>query len=309
MQRFGKWRAAPAVLALVMGWPSVARADWFCTPSESSRQTITRLFSIHDDNYFITGIPSDPKTSNSQVKFQISFKFDLTPNEGPCGLFVGYTQRSLWNAYAASAPFEDSNYNPQLFFVFGQKDVSAMRVLPPPGRFSFLWARFGFEHESNGQGGDTSRSWNRMFASARFFVVWGAYDAVYLSLQPKAWWPFSLSDNPNITDYVGYGELTTQLGWHDLRPNGRWQDLNLGMLLRKGTVGSYGTVQLTLSYRPPWRYTSFSFYTQAFFGYDETLLHYDQRTSVFRFGISFDDRFSWTTGEPGAVPRPPPPPP
>ena len=31
--------------------------------------------------------------------------------------------------------------------------------------------------------------------------------------------------------------------------------------------------------------------------------------SVFRFGIALDDRFSWVTGEPGTVTRPPPPPP
>jgi len=132
--------------------------------------------------------------------------------------------------------------------------------------------------------------------------------AFYLTLQPKLWWPFVSSDNPDLIDYVGYGELVSQIGWHYLFQSGRWQDLTLGVLLRKGTVGSYGTVQLTLNYRPPWMFTSFSFYAQAFFGYDETLLHYNQRTSVFRFGIAFDDRFSWLTGEPGTVTRPPPPP-
>jgi phospholipase A1/A2 len=299
-------RTALAVAVLV-GWPSVAGADWLCTPTEQWRQPITRLFSLFDDSYFITGIPSDPKTSNSQIKFQFSFKFDLAPNEGPCGLFFAYTQRTLWNAYAASAPFEDTNYNPQLFFVFGLKDIASLRVLPPPGKPSFMWVRFGLEHESNGQGGDTSRSWNRIFASARFYVLWGSTSAIYLTLQPKVWVPFVSSDNPDLVSYVGYGELITQLGWHDLLDHGRWQDLELGLLLRKGTADWKGTVQLSLSYRPPWRYTSFSFYAQAFFGYDETLLHYNERTSEFRVGIAVDDRFSWTTGEPGAVPRPPPP--
>jgi len=305
-QRLGRiW--APVVVVFA-AWPAVVRADWFCSPSEQWRAPISRLFSIHEDNYFITGIPKDPKTSTNQVKFQISFKFDLTPNEGPCGLFFAYTQRSLWNAYAASSPFEDSNYNPQVFLVFGLKDISALRSLPPAGKFTFLWVRLGGEHESNGQGGDTSRSWNRLFVSARFVILCGSNSAFYLTLQPKLWWPFVSSDNPDLIDYVGYGELVSQIGWHYLFQSGRWQDLTLGVLLRKGTVGSYGTVQLTLNYRPPWMFTSFSFYAQAFFGYDETLLHYNQRTSVFRFGIAFDDRFSWLTGEPGTVTRPPPPP-
>lgn len=296
---------AAALLALVAGWPFAARADWFCSPREESRQPITRLFSIHDENYFITGIPSDAKTSNDQVKFQISVKFDLVPNEGPCGLFFAFTQRSLWNIYAASAPFEDSNYNPQIFLAFGQKDVSAMRTFPTPGKFSFIWARLGAEHESNGQAGDASRSWNRIFASAQFLILWGAADALYLTLQPKVWLPFGLTGNPDLIDYVGYGELTTQVGWHQFFDNGRWHDVTLGAMVRKGTAGSYGTLQLTLSYRPPWRFTSFSFYSQAFLGYNETLLHYNQRTTVLRFGISLDDRFSWSTGTPAAVPPPP----
>jgi len=307
MRRVRKVWAGIAV-GLLAAWPSAARADWFCSPTEQWRQPVSRLFSAHDDTYIITGIPSDPKTSKNQVKFQLSFKFDLAPNEGPCGFFFAYTQRSLWDAYAFSSPFEDSNYNPQFFFVFGLKDISALHALPRTGKFTFLWARFGYEHESNGQGGDTSRGWDRIFVSARFVVLWGAFNPFYLTFQPKLWWPFPEKTNADIVDYVGYGELTTQLGWHHLLRNGRWQDITFGVLLRKGTVGSHGTVQLTLAYRPPWRFTSFSFYAQAFFGYDETLLHYNQRTSVFRFGISFDDRFSWTTGEPGTVERPPPPP-
>ena len=307
MRRPGKaWTAV--VFGFVAAWPCVAYADWFCSPSERWRQPITRLFSIHEDTYIITGIPSDAKTSTNQVKFQLSFKFDLTPNEGPCGLFFAYTQRSLWNAYAASSPFEDSNYNPQVFLVFGLKDIASLHSLPPVGKFQFLWVRIGAEHESNGQGGSTSRSWNRIFVSARWVALWGETSAFYLTLQPKLWWPFVSEDNPDLVDYVGYGELVSQVGWHDLLDNGHWQDLTFGILLRKGTVGSRGTVQLTLSYRPPWHFTSFSFYAQAFFGYDETLLHYNERTSVFRFGIAFDDRFNWVTGEPGSVARPPPPP-
>jgi phospholipase A1 len=298
-------RLTVGVFALL---PSVARADWFCSATEQLRQPISRLFSAHEDNYFITGIPSDPKTSTNQVKFQFSFKFDVAPNEGPCGLFIAYTQRSLWQAYAASSPFEDTNYNPQFFFVLGLKDLSALRSLPQAGQFHFLWMRFGGEHESNGLGGADSRSWNRIFVSARFVVLWGERSAFYLTFQPKLWLPFVSSDNPDLIDYVGYGELVTQVGWHHLVGQRHWQDLTFGVLVRKGTVGSRGTVQLTLSYGPPWQFTSLTLYAQAFFGYNETLLHYNERTSVFRFGIALDDRFSWLTGEPGTVARPPPPP-
>jgi phospholipase A1 len=305
--RSGLARWLGCAFVVLAATPGAARADWFCSATDRWRQPVSRLFSAHDDTYIITGIPSDPKTSTNQVKFQISFKFDLTPNEGPCGLFFGYTQRALWNAYAASSPFEDTNYNPQFFFVFGLKDLSALRSLPPAGRLDFHWARLGAEHESNGKGGADSRDWNRIFISARFVLIWGG-NAFYWMLEPKIWWPFVGPGNPDLVDYVGYGEVNTDLGWHALLNDGRWQDLTLGLLLRKGTVGGRGTVQLTVRYRPPWHFTSIAFYAQAFFGYNETLLHYNERTSVFRFGFAFDDRFSWTTGEPGQVPRPPLPP-
>jgi len=97
MRRVRKVWAGIAV-GLLAAWPSAARADWFCSPTEQWRQPVSRLFSAHDDTYIITGIPSDPKTSKNQVKFQLSFKFDLAPNEGQCGFFFAYTQRSLWDA-------------------------------------------------------------------------------------------------------------------------------------------------------------------------------------------------------------------
>jgi outer membrane phospholipase A len=301
MRLFGVVALAVAV------WPASSRADWFCSAKEPWHQPVERLFSAHDDTYIITGIPSS-RTDPKQVKFQFSFKFDLTPNEGPCGLFFAYTQRSLWNAYALSSPFEDTSYNPQLFLTFGLKDLNSLGSLPTPGRFAFLWARLGVEHESNGRDGVDSRSLNQIFVSARFAIGYGSPNGPYLTLEPKLWIPFPGPGNPDIVEYIGYGQLNTEVGWHSVFGDGYWQDVNLGLLLRKGTVGSHGTVQLTLRYRPPWRVTSITFYTQAFFGYDETLLHYNQRTTTWRFGIAFDDRFNWTTGAPGHVQRPPPPP-
>jgi hypothetical protein len=125
------------VVALAFAvWPASSRADWFCSASEPWRQPVERLFSAHDDTYIITGIPSS-RTDPKQVKFQFSFKFDLTPNEGPCGLFFAYTQRSLWNAYAFSSPFEDTSYNPQLFLTFGLKDLNSVGRPPRRDAWSF----------------------------------------------------------------------------------------------------------------------------------------------------------------------------
>lgn len=306
---------AACVVSLALA-PSPARADWFCTARPETRQQVTRLFSALEDNYFITGVPSDTTKPQNQVKFQLSFKFDMAPNEGPCGVFFGYTQRSLWDAwnFSGSSPFEDTNYNPQLFVVYGIKDVSAVTNLPSFSAVHFMWARLGVEHESNGRAGPASRSWNRLFASARFGFFTEPGDIFYFTVEPKAWLPWGYEaepdggGNPDLLDYVGYGQLTAEVGWHTLLAKDKWQDLNLSVLLRKGLVGSRGTVQASVRYRPPWRFTSISFYGQAFFGYAETLLQYNERRTEWRFGIAFDDRFSWKTGELGESHWPPPPP-
>lgn len=297
--------------------PSTARAEWFCTPPPEPRESLPPPFATLDDNYFITGIPSEPEVSTKQVKFQFSFKFDLIPNHGRCGLFFGYTQLSLWNMWdvSGSSPFEDTLYNPQLFLTYGNKNVSTTRNLPEMDRFRFLWVRFGADHQSNGQAGAASRGWTRILGSARFDYWWQWWlQTFYVTLEPKAWIPFVESrssdggGNPDLIDYVGYGELRTELGWQWILRDGTWQELNLQLLLRKGTVGSRGTAEVTLRYRPPFRYTIVAFYAQAFFGYDETLLHYNQRATIWRLGIAFDDRFEWTRGDHPDDQRPPPPP-
>jgi outer membrane phospholipase A len=294
------------LVALATGATS-ARADWFCSGNDENRQPVVRLFSPHDETYIITGFPSDREKSTNQVKFQLSFKFDLLPNEGPCGFFFGYTQLALWKVWAYSAPLDDINYNPQFFFVYGAKDLDGNRKPARVGAFNFLWARLGVEHESNGKEGPDSRSWDRLFVSARFAMWFGGRGIFYFTLEPKAWLPRMGGGNPDLADYIGYGQLTTELGWHSVLQNGHWQDLMLGLFLRKGTVGSRGTLQLTLQYRPPWFIPSLSLYGQAFFGYGETLLHYNERTTAFRIGIAFDDRFSWKTGRPAGTFLPPPP--
>src|SRR5262245_41158639 len=47
---------------------------------------------------------------------------------------------------------------------------------------------------------------------------------------------------------------------------------------------------------------------QALCGFNDSLLHDNERASLFRFRIALDDRLTWLTGEPGTVARPLPPP-
>ncbi len=104
--------------------------------------------------------------------------------------------------------------------------------------------------------------------------------------------PFGLSDNPDITRHLGYGELTLDIG-SEGRPT-IVGDMDLSVVARKGTNAaiSEGSLELSLRWRPPyaddWRFTP-HLYVQLFTGYGETLLAYDHIVTALRFGIGLSD--------------------
>lgn len=74
------------------------------------------IFSIHKDNYFITGISTNKalNSKSADAKYQISFKALITRNTLPFDtyLFLTYTQKAFWNIYEFSSPFRELNFNP-----------------------------------------------------------------------------------------------------------------------------------------------------------------------------------------------------
>jgi outer membrane phospholipase A len=245
----------------------------------------------YKDNYFITGF-----SSAAQVKFQFSLKVDLWPNDSNHSLYFGYTQKSLWNLYAASSPFLDSNYNPEVFYGYFKRYGD---VVWAPGRVTpFLdSARVGIEHESNGRDGTASRGWNRVYGYAEEGVYFGT--DVYATLALKGWLPpFSADDNPDITAYRGYGEVTGVLGYDPTTPSW-WGGGHLGVRYYHGWThvleqqGIEGFAEWRPAYQETaWRFTP-NFYVQLFSGYAEYLLDYKQKDTAFRIGFSIDDRVHW----------------
>ncbi|MGB7156972.1 MAG: phospholipase A [Tepidisphaeraceae bacterium] len=89
-----------------------------------------------------------------------------------------------------------------------------------------------------------------------------------------------LSENPDIADYLGYGDLRLIIGWRD--------GLQLATTARAGNDWDKWTVELSLSY-PLRRFFGggeMYLYGQYFEGYGESLVAYDERTSSFRFGLA-----------------------
>jgi phospholipase A1/A2 len=225
-------------------------------------------FTIYKNNYFITGVPLDEKPSqdNSDAKMQISFKQRLLNKRLPLGtyLHVIYTQRSFWDIYHFSSPFRETNYNPGLLLfrpMFKENLLAGALALT-------------IEHESNGRDSIYSRSWN--FISL-------AYNKVFskrLIGGLKLWIPFvsSTENNPDLVDYIGYGEL--ELHWKIINK------LFLDVVGRKGASNFKGSVQTDLSFKT-WKAGNQYIVIQWWYGYAESLIDYSERQNMLRIGVMF----------------------
>lgn len=134
-----------------------------------------------------------------ELKFQLSFKTKILQSFlwGHADLWVAYTQVSHWQIYNTelSRPFREINYEPEIMLNF-------------PVKFNFLGFKtrmvgVSFNHESNGKSYPNTRSWNRVILFAGFEREnWNVY------IRPWYVIPESKGDNPDISDYIGNGDLT-----------------------------------------------------------------------------------------------------
>jgi outer membrane phospholipase A len=232
--------------------------------------------SSYEPIYFIAG------TESPNAKFQVSFKYRLLNNDGPLaqklpaltGFHVAYSQTSLWDWEAASAPFFDSSYRPEVLYL--AENLTRAE--------SNDWFRVdvqgGFQHESNGRDGFDSRSMNIGYLRPR--VVFGKEDGLQLTLQPRAWtYIGDLSDNPDIEEYRGYADLRAIVGWQ--------RGPQLSAIGRLGKDWNRESLQLDFTYPLMGFFPrSFSLYlhVQYFTGYGESLIRYNRRDSALRAGFS-----------------------
>ena len=233
-------------------------------------------FYAHMPVYFIYG-PEAPA-----AKFQFSFKYrmisDSAMEEGRApalrGLYFGYTQRSLWNINASSSPFYDSSYMPELFYENLEPAVNK-----PDGWWHWLGYQAGVMHESNGRDELMSRSMN--IAYVRPMLMVGRFDGWNLILAPRFFtYIGGLSDNPTLTDYRGFSEVSAIFG-----KNGK---LAVAFTGRLGDGAHRGSVQFDVTYplRAKLGDIASFFLLQYFDGYGEGLLNFDERSSTWRAGFS-----------------------
>jgi phospholipase A1 len=212
---------------------------------------------------------------HTEIVFQVSIKYIVAENivGKHSNLAVAYTGKSYWQAYNSdiSALFRETNHEPEIILGFS------------PG---FSWSdhmTVSFNHQSNGQVGNLSRSWNRIiFSTAK---VWPDrllnVRAWYRLPEDKKETPNSMlgDDNPDIQKYMGYGDVfyLRKFGEHSFGVTARNN-------LRPGE--NLGSIELDWTFPLPGKMKGF---VQYFNGYGESLIDYDQYQERIGIGIKISD--------------------
>lgn len=214
----------------------------------------------------------------AEVKFQFSFKFPIgRPVWGDRIQFYGaYTNQSWWQAFNsdASAPFRETNHEPELF-------ATIATDLSPLG-FDTAYIRAGISHQSNGQSGLRSRSWNRAYAA-----IVMEKEGWVVSLKPWLRLPEDPKtsandpkgdDNPDIEDFTGHFELGLFRRFSEKH--------SLSALIRQNFKTHKGAIQLGYSYPLNERFKG---YIELFDGYAESMIDYNHHNTRLGIGIQLTD--------------------
>jgi phospholipase A1 len=130
----------------------------------------------------------------------------------------------------------------------------------------------GYTHQSNGRSDTLSRSWDRIVATFGF-------ERENFALLAKAWYPFNYNeDNPDITDYYGYGSLT---GIY------KWRGHSFSLMARGNLREGKGAAELT--WMSPRLLGPLRLYVQGFTGYGESMIDYNWNQSTIGAGIALND--------------------
>ncbi len=204
-------------------------------------------------------------------------KYNLFP------AYFAYTQKSLWNVGQQSMPFEESNYNPEVFLDYPVNAVITGRIKLRNIVICPL------EHESNGLADVQSRGWNRQYVlikigleSKEKLAVTNSFLSDKALLYLKLWkasgysnqddYLRSIGSNDTFLDYRGRGELGVSLRnflWGGSLLN---HQLDVKMpVFRDKRNNSY-----EFEFRQQLPNMNFALYLQYWYGYGETLLRFDQ---------------------------------
>lgn len=249
----GEWAAYDNPYALTLNRPSYL--------------IVSRQYTPPNEAPFAAAFPNvAPAFDLNEAKFQISLKAPLALNlfDGRADVIAGYTNRSFWQVFNKdiSSPFRETNHEPEVWLRW-RTDYSLLG-----GRFRVF--NLGFNHQSNGQAGPLSRSWNRVFLET-------LYERGPFAVNVRAWQRLredaAKDDNPDIVDFMGRFELTGIYRLGESEFSAMW---------RRNFSTRKGAYQLDWSYP---LYKNLRGYVQWFDGYGESLIDYNHRTRSLGIGI------------------------
>jgi phospholipase A1 len=262
-------KAPPSYLSRKWQLDEESRKGRFAITTYKQNYLLPYTYNLTQNKELYAAANPGTEIQDYEAKFQISLKVKLW--ESILGtntdLWLGYTQLSFWQVYNTdfSSPFRETNYEPEILLNF-RTDTDVFGLM----RNRFI--QIGLNHQSNGRGEPLSRSWNRIVAN--FGFERGDFDLVL-----KTWARIPESeendDNPDITSYLGYGEIW--LGYF-------WKDCHLGAMFRNNLRfdENRSALQLELSFPLVERING---YVQYFTGYGESLIDYNHYTN--RIGVGF----------------------
>lgn len=216
---------------------------------------------------------------NLEMKFQVSLKHAIARDifVENLDVYVAFTATSFWQAYNTdiSSAFRETNYEPEIII-----------------SYKAPWSFFGltvdhstlsFNHQSNGQARELSRSWNRIIAGVTIVddnLIWNLKTWYRIPEESKSvTGDPSGDDNPNIENYMGYGEVGVL--WKVS------EDHNVDFMFRNNLKSdNKGAIQVGWSFP---LYTHLRGYVEYFNGYGESLIYYNEQVSRFGIGVKITD--------------------
>jgi len=210
--------------------------------------------------------------SNPLTKLQYSFRAPLTEW---FPVSFAYSQLIFWKLHEDSKPFLDATYNPELFYRWKAKTGDLQTI------------DFGiWEHNSNGRGGEGSRSFDQSYLRFNFAFEGRRWITQFTT---KLRFIYNKDEtNSDISDYISPIEFQVQF----LQLFDYWFDESAFSLAMK-PGGEYahrwdrGGYEAGLSFRLGGLKIIPAFYLQYYHGYAESLLTYNKRVDQFRVGLLF----------------------
>ena len=204
-----------------------------------------------------------------EVRFQLSFKTRVwATNDHRFGVWASYTQSSAWQVFNddISRPFRETNYQPEVFVTYNP-DLEF-------GGYHWRLAKFGYNHQSNGRSDPISRSWDRLIAE--FGIERGPF-----ALMVRPWIRLDDEDkdddNPDIMDYMGFGDLTAYYQWRG----------HAFSLMGRGNLNTEkGAVEF--NWTTPPLIGPIRGFVRGFAGYGDTLIDYNLNQQTIGVGFTLN---------------------